>query len=61
MKVSCSITEYERKKKKGIECAKCGSSEVLQQVSGFQVQTSRKVNKIRVCAGKHAIRCKENS
>ena len=40
--VSCSITEYGRKKKKGIECAKCGSSEVLQQVSGFQVQTSKK-------------------
>jgi putative FmdB family regulatory protein len=40
--VSCSVREYERKKKKGIECTKCGSSEVLQQLSGFQVQTSKK-------------------
>ena len=40
--VSCSIAEYERKKKKGIKCAKCGGSKVMQQISGFQVQTSTK-------------------
>lgn len=40
--LTCSITEYERKKKKSIKCVKCGSSEVLQRISGFQVQTSKK-------------------
>ena len=37
----CSIMEYERKKKRGSKCPKCRSSKVVQQVSGFQVQTSK--------------------
>jgi putative FmdB family regulatory protein len=37
-----SVTEYERRKKKGIKCPKCGSSEVVQEISGFQVKTSKK-------------------
>ncbi len=37
-----SIREYERKKKEGIKCPKCGSSKVDQQISAFQVQTSKK-------------------
>ena len=28
--------------KKGIKCAKCGSSRVVQQISGFQVNTAKK-------------------
>jgi len=40
--LNCSITEYERGKKSGIKCSKCGSSKVVQQVPVFQVQTSKK-------------------
>ena len=40
--LTCSITEYERKKKEGIKCSECGSLEVEQQISGFRVQTSKK-------------------
>ncbi len=40
--LSCSVIEYERNKKKGIKCAKCGSSRVVQQISGFQVNTAKK-------------------
>lgn len=37
-----SITEYERKRKEGIQCPECGSSEVVRQISSFQVKTSKK-------------------
>jgi putative FmdB family regulatory protein len=37
-----SIAEYERKRKEGMQCPACGSSEVVQQISGFQVKTSKK-------------------
>ena len=37
-----SIAEYERKRKEGVQCPECGSSEVVQQISGFQVKTSKK-------------------
>ncbi len=37
-----SIREYERKKKKGIKCPKCGSSKVVQQISAFYLKTSKK-------------------
>jgi putative FmdB family regulatory protein len=37
-----SITEYERKRKEGIQCPECGSAEVVQQISSFQVKTSKK-------------------
>ncbi len=40
--LSCSVTEYERNKKKGIKCVKCRSSRVVQQISGFQVNTAKK-------------------
>ncbi|HXG21711.1 MAG TPA: FmdB family zinc ribbon protein [Methylomirabilota bacterium] len=40
--VSLSIAEYERKRKEGIQCSECGSSEVEQQISFFQVKTSKK-------------------
>jgi putative FmdB family regulatory protein len=38
----CSITEYERRKKRDIKCPKCGSSKVDQQISTFHVNTSKK-------------------
>jgi len=37
-----SIAEYERKRKEGMQCPACGSFEVVQQISGFQVKTSKK-------------------
>jgi putative FmdB family regulatory protein len=37
-----SISEYERKRKEGIHCPECGSAEVVQQISSFQVKTSKK-------------------
>jgi predicted nucleic acid-binding Zn ribbon protein len=40
--LSYSVTEYERSKKKGIKCARFGSSRVAQQISGFQVNTTKK-------------------
>jgi putative FmdB family regulatory protein len=40
--VSFSIREYERKKKSGIRCSKCGSTKVIRQVSAFQVNTAKK-------------------
>lgn len=41
--LTSSIREYERKKKKGgVKCLKCGSSKVVQQVSAFQINTSKK-------------------
>jgi putative FmdB family regulatory protein len=40
--LSCSITEYGRRKKVGIECVNCKSSKVVQQVSAFQVNTPKK-------------------
>ena len=40
--LTSSIREYERKKKRGVKCLKCGSSKVVQQVSAFQINTSKK-------------------
>jgi putative FmdB family regulatory protein len=40
--LSYSVTDYARNKKKGFKCAKCGSSRVVQQISGFQVNTAKK-------------------
>jgi putative FmdB family regulatory protein len=40
--LSCSITEYGRRKKAGIKCVNCKSSKVVQQVSAFQVNTPKK-------------------
>lgn len=40
--LTCTMTEYTRKKKARIKCSKCGSTQVVQQISGFQVQTSKK-------------------
>jgi len=40
--VSGSITEYERKRKTALNMLSAEAREVLQQVSGFQVQTSKK-------------------
>ncbi len=40
--LTSSISEYERKKKRGIKCLKCGSSKVVQQISTFYVNTSKK-------------------
>jgi len=40
--LTSSIREYERRKKRGNKCPKCGSSKVVQQISAFQVQTSKK-------------------
>lgn len=37
-----SMADYERRRKKGIECPKCASSKVIRQISGFQVKTSKK-------------------
>jgi putative FmdB family regulatory protein len=37
-----SLAEYERKRKEGMQCPACGSSEVVQQISSFQVKTSKK-------------------
>jgi len=37
-----SISEYEHKRKEGLQCPGCGSSEIVQQISGFQVKTSKK-------------------
>lgn len=40
--LSSSVAEYERKRKEGIRCPACGSSKVEQQISSFQVKTSKK-------------------
>jgi putative FmdB family regulatory protein len=37
-----SVSEFERAKKHGIKCSKCGSSRVIQKVPAFQVQTAKK-------------------
>jgi putative FmdB family regulatory protein len=37
-----SIAEAERKRKEGLQCPECGSSNVVQQISRFQVKTSKK-------------------
>ena len=37
-----SIAETERKRKEGFQCPACGSSNVVQQISHFQVKTSKK-------------------
>lgn len=37
-----SIAEYERKRKEGMQCPECGSADVVQQITGFQVKTSKK-------------------
>jgi len=40
--LTCSITAYVRRRKRGIKCPECGSSTVVQQISALQVQTSKK-------------------
>ncbi|MCL6508921.1 MAG: zinc ribbon domain-containing protein [Bryobacteraceae bacterium] len=40
--LSSSVAEYERKRKEGIHCPTCGGSDVQQQISAFQVKTSKK-------------------
>lgn len=37
-----SIAEAERKRKEGFQCQECGSLNVVQQISHFQVKTSKK-------------------
>jgi putative FmdB family regulatory protein len=37
-----SISEFERAKRAGIKCSKCGSSRVIKKVPAFQVQTAKK-------------------
>lgn len=39
----CSLAEYDGiVKKTRLKCPKCGSKEVVRQISGFQVKTSKK-------------------
>jgi putative FmdB family regulatory protein len=40
--VISSIAEYEHKRKEGMQCPDCGSTDVVQQITGFQVKTSKK-------------------
>jgi putative FmdB family regulatory protein len=40
--VAFSIAEAERKRKEGVQCPACGRSEVVPQISHFQVKTSKK-------------------
>jgi putative FmdB family regulatory protein len=40
--LALSIAEAERKRKEGFQCPECGSSNVVQQISHFQVKTSKK-------------------
>jgi putative FmdB family regulatory protein len=39
---SASISDYERKGTEGFQCPECGSSEVVRQMSSFQVKTTKK-------------------
>ena len=39
---SSSVSEYERKKAEGFQCPECGSSEVVREMSSFQVKTTKK-------------------
>jgi putative FmdB family regulatory protein len=39
---SSSISEYERKRTEGFHCPECDSSEVVRQMSSFQVKTTKK-------------------
>lgn len=40
--LTCSVAEYEKRKKQGIKCESCGSASVTRQLSQFQAQTSKK-------------------
>ena len=40
--LALSISEAERRRKEGFQCPGCGSSNVVQQISHFQVKTSKK-------------------
>jgi hypothetical protein len=40
--LALSITEAERKRKEGLQCPGCGGSNIIQQISHFQVKTSKK-------------------
>jgi putative FmdB family regulatory protein len=40
--IALSIAEAERKRKEDFQCPECGSSDVVQQISHFQVKTSKK-------------------
>lgn len=37
-----SIGEYERCRKEGMHCPNCDGTDVVQQISAFQVKTSKK-------------------
>jgi putative FmdB family regulatory protein len=39
---TASIGEYERRRKEGMHCPDCDGTEVVQQISAFQVKTSKK-------------------
>ena len=39
---SSSMREYERKRTEGFQCPECGNSEVVRQMSSFQVKTTKK-------------------
>jgi putative FmdB family regulatory protein len=40
--LALSIADAERKRKEGVQCSGCGSWNVVQQLSHFQVKTSKK-------------------
>ena len=40
--LSLSISDVESKRQGGLQCPGCGSANVVQQVSSFQVKTSKK-------------------
>lgn len=37
-----SISDYEHKQQEGWQCQACGSTDVVQQISSFQVKTGKK-------------------
>jgi len=37
-----SISEYDRRRKEGMHCPDCDDTDVVQQISAFQVKTSKK-------------------
>jgi len=40
--LALSVAEAERRRQEGFQCQGCGSSNVVQQISHFQVKTSKK-------------------
>jgi putative FmdB family regulatory protein len=37
-----SVREYHRRRKEGMHCPDCDGTDVIQQISAFQVKTSKK-------------------